>query len=738
MNRRQFLSGIAAASGVSRAVAQAGSKIRHIDIVHHTHLDIGYTATPTVVRDDQVRYIDMAIDCCHADPQFRWTVETLVELDDWYRVASPARRAALQSLVSAGAMDVMALPFNQTAFLNAMQWREMFQWIPEPLWRSLRIRAAMQNDVNGFPRAGATGLLDRGIGHLLMGINADSGGPPFRRPDAFWWKMPDGRRLFVWLGEHYGSVMNYLAPAREGVRYKTDEVSLRAAHAKLTERTRTIESEGYAFDSLILTHTHPQRYDNGHAYPSLAPFIAAWNHLELLPKLRLATGTDAVLRMEKKVGAAIPTLEGEWTDWWANGDASGPREVAASRVAKRALIAATSPVFGPMPSKGSAAVHGVLRDLCLFDEHTWGASSSISAPYSLRTIGQYVEKSELAYRPMGAADAVLQRRVRARVDPMPDGVYAVNPSMVEVSGWANTKWVEKLPPASVTPVRAESAPPVSAAPDIGMDETKWPATVKWPGMAQPLFNGDCGAFVAVGVVPPADRRTITQLHAKFDAEKRRKSFQETSATYAEANRTETPHTVKFVQDIRHARLGPSKRVVELWKREPRVRVTATLDRLPSTAPEVLFLSFELPSGLPLPQFSMGGVPFTPYRDQLRGTCKDYFVIDGWADYATPEGHWLWVTRDAPLVAIGGPHVVERHQEEPAATHRILAMIFDNCWHTNFVADSHGMMEFQFDLAWRRTLEKPEALAEALSTDPILVTNKSPREETPVLERFYRP
>src|ERR1051325_9215943 len=223
MNRRQFLTGIAAVPGLGRAAAQSGSKIRSIDIVHHTHLDVGYTALPAVVRDDQVRYIDAAIDCCHADPAFCWTIETLVELDDWWHVASASRHTTLESLVRAGRIDVMALPFNQTAFLNAAQWRQMLPWIPAARWGALAIRAAMQDDVNGFPRAGAMALLDQGIHHLLMGLNADSGGPPFRRPDAFWWKLPDGRRIFVWLGEHYGSIMNYLAPARDGVRYRIDE-----------------------------------------------------------------------------------------------------------------------------------------------------------------------------------------------------------------------------------------------------------------------------------------------------------------------------------------------------------------------------------------------------------------------------------------------------------------------------------------------------------------------------------
>ena len=491
MNRRHFLSGIAAASGIGRAAAQAGSKIRSIDIVHHTHLDIGYTALPAVVRDDQTRYLDAAIDCCRADPAFRWTVETLVELDDWWRSASAVRRAELESLVRAGRIDVMGLPFNQTAFLNAMQWRQMMSWIPPARWQALGIRAAMQNDVNGFPRAGAAALLDRGIHHLLMGINADSGGPPFRRPDAFWWKLPDGRRLFVWLGEHYGSVMNYLAPAREGFRYRTDEVSLRAAQAKLAEHLAAIEAEGYAFDRLILTHTHPQHYDNGYPFPSLAALVAAWNRLELTPALRLTTAGDAVFRMERAVGGQIATLEGEWTDWWANGDASGPREVAASRVAKRTAAAAVSPVFGPLPARGQASLAGILRDLCLFDEHTWGADSSISAPYSLRTLAQYVEKSDLAYKPMGMAEALLERRVRAKLDPLPEGVYAINPAPAEVSGWATVSgvdaktrslvdtqsgvatgivredgrarcWLEKLPAQSVRRFRPDPAPAAEA------------------------------------------------------------------------------------------------------------------------------------------------------------------------------------------------------------------------------------------------------------------------------------
>lgn len=774
VNRRLFLTSLPAASSVLAGGAdQAPLKIRHVDIVHHTHTDVGYTELPFVVRELQKRYLDTAIDACVADAGFRWTVESLVELDDWWKTAPGARRNQFLALVKSGRMDVMGMPFNQTPFLNAMQWTQMMRWIPESLWNACGIRAAMQNDVNGFPRAGAYALLNHGVKHLLMGLNADSGGPPFRRPDAFWWKLPDGRRLFVWHGEHYGSVMRYLQAGRKGDFMQTDEKLVRAAHEGFVKRMREIESEGYGFERLILTFTHPSNYDNGGPVPSLAPFIAAWNRLRLQPSLRLATATSAVLEMEKLVSSRIPEKEGEWTDWWANGDASGPREVAASRIAKRDMAAVMSPLFGPMPARANREVEEILKDLCLFDEHTWGASASISAPYSYNTLAQYVEKSDLAYKPMGRADMLLRRRVRAKVDPLPAGVYVLNATPAPMTGWATIPvnaagdqarvlvdpkngerilltrennrfrfWVNNLAGQSLRMFEADtSVAPLAAPasrPAVQLDSRGWPVSASWSGMKQPLFDGAMGDFVCVGVIPPADRRTLARLHNKFDEATRKAALRETSAEGAGATSQETPFTVVYSQEFLHPRIANARRTLELWKQEPRARLTVKFDRISSTAPEVLFLAFALPAGVPLPVVSCGGVPFTPYRDQLPGACRDYVAIDGWAHYATANGHWLWVTKDAPLVAIGAPHVVELHQAEPAHTNRMLAMIFDNCWHTNFVADSHGTMEFGFDLVWKENIAEPAALAETLAANPITIVNP-PERETPAVENNqFRP
>jgi hypothetical protein len=133
--------------------------------------------------------------------------------------------------------------------------------------------------------------------------------------------------------------------------------------------------------------------------------------------------------------------------------------------------------------------------------------------------------------------------------------------------------------------------------------------------------------------------------------------------------------------------------------------------------------------------------FTPFTDQLPGTCRDYFAIDGWAHYATPDGHWLWVSRDAPLVTLDGPHPKSRITEPPARTGRMLAIVYDNFWYTNFQGDSPGVMEFQFDMVWRANLEGDAAadtLAQALVTEPVLVINPAFPENPAMMQRLFQP
>jgi hypothetical protein len=51
-----------------------------------------------------------------------------------------------------------------------------------------------------------------------------------------------------------------------------------------------------------------------------------------------------------------------------------------------------------------------------------------------------------------------------------------------------------------------------------------------------------------------------------------------------------------------------------------------------------------------------------------------------------------------------PNAAARLDKLPDKTEVLLSMVFDNTWDTNFAADSHGIMEFNYDLVWRRHIE----------------------------------
>jgi hypothetical protein len=809
--------------------------IKQLDLIHFTHTDYGFTDHPAVCRDLQVRYLDIALDAASAtrrypdDARFRWTAETTVAVNDWWQAASVARRREFLKTIHAGQIEVTALPLNNTPYLNRDQWQTMTHWLPEELWKEFKPRTAVQNDVNGFPRAGAKALLDRDVHYLFSGINADSGGPPLPRLTAFWWKQPDGRRLFVWMSLAYGSGFflfekdewrrgplpraadGLYRPPRSGDFFKTDEDSLRKAHEQCLKKLGEFERDGYRHPVLAISMTSMWRIDNDPPFPPLSDFVAAWNKLGLQPRLRLCTVTEAMKDMEKVAGDTAREYEGEWTDWWANGTMCAPREVAAGRFAKRFLIAVQSPVFGPLDQSSRSRMDEMTKDLCLFDEHTWGSGMSVALPYSLDSQGQWNEKARFAWRPMALAEWLLGQRARTRLAGEREGLWMANPSSAPFNGWvtmmasclrdnsrslvdpatgARAKlyfepgavwgrpekaddlsredvsatfpdrapniiahfWVEQLSAQSVKrlePSReeVEDQPPQSnVKPTVTTDEQGWPATATWPGMKQPLFTAGLGDFVSVKVNSFAPRWALYDIWQTEDAAKHAQMQKEklefiTGSAGGKATVEETPHTIRYTQSLEHPRLKWATRQVEIWKREPRARLTFRFNRISSFDPEMLCIVNPLPCDGTLPRLSNGGMGFTPFTDQLSGTCRDYFAIDGWAHYTTPDGHWLWVTRDAPLITLDGPHPRTHLTSSPARTGRVLAIVYDNFWHTNFQGDSPGVMEFQFDLIWRNQLagdQEAESIATALVTEPVVVINPSLPEDPRFTNRLYQP
>jgi hypothetical protein len=264
-------------------------------------------------------------------------------------------------------------------------------------------------------------------------------------------------------------------------------------------------------------------------------------------------------------------------------------------------------------------------------------------------------------------------------------------------------------------------------------------------MNQPLFLPGFADFLSVAVRGFAPRWIAREIFAtQNDADRqqmRRETLQEIPAIAAGPATVErNASTTTYMQVLRHPRLQWATRQLELWNHEPRARLTLRFDRISSEAPELFFVTFAMPCEGILPRTSCGGIPFVPYQDQIPGSCRDYFSIDGWVHYEAPHGNWLWVSRDAPLVTFGNPNVLARSKDVPQEPNRVFAMIFDNRWFTNFAVNSHGAMEFQFDLAWKPAADSPisaRASAETLVSEPQVIITPAWKDDPIVARHLYR-
>ena len=87
-------------------------------LVHHSHLDIGYTDTQSSVLQHHLQYLDSVLDLASAtddwpeDAKFRWNVEANWPLLHWIKSRPESDRTRFFDRVREGRIEVCALPFS--------------------------------------------------------------------------------------------------------------------------------------------------------------------------------------------------------------------------------------------------------------------------------------------------------------------------------------------------------------------------------------------------------------------------------------------------------------------------------------------------------------------------------------------------------------------------------------------------------------------------------------------------
>ena len=376
------------------------STIDTIYLVHHSHTDFGYTNDQPIVWDLNTRFIDEALDLAEkyaessSEGAFRWTIETTSTLARWLHYASESDIERLQTLERSGHIEITGMFAHLTPLVDTDQLAESFQFL-----RVLRqdygftIQHTMNCDVNGVNWPLVDVLLDCGIEGHTMAINSHFGGALTPRPHPFLWQGPSGRKLPVFNGWSYDKGW------REGIGRDAREFET----VRWPRLQHHLAEIGYPLPILMLQSYHPYG-DVGTAY-DFTPFIDRWNSAGKSPRIVMATPSmwwDAV----KPHLGKLDTLRGDWTDFWNFGAISSARETAINRRSRQtlrntdALFASLTQLTDKTP--WAAQSFARYRDdaywnLNLWDEHTWGADTSLRQPSGEDTTSQWHHKASYAY-----------------------------------------------------------------------------------------------------------------------------------------------------------------------------------------------------------------------------------------------------------------------------------------------------------------------------------------------------
>ena len=374
--------------------------VRHwrMNLVQHTHTDIGYTRSQMEILAEHLRYIDYALDYCDATDdypdaaKFRWTCEISWAVSEYLKCRPAEQIARLKQRVKEGRIELATmylnfdeLPDEQTlaaSLAPLKQFREV----------GMRAELAMQDDVNGIGWCFSEYFADAGVKYLNMGTHGHRALICFDKPTVFWWQSPSGKKVLAYRAEHYNQGNFFGVHTDDFGQFET----------RVLEYLGQLEAKDYPYDICAAQHSG---YFTDNAPPSTksCEMVRRWNEKYEWPKLRTAVATEFIKTVESDYADRIQTTRGAWPDWWTDGFASGAREAAVSRIthsniiANQAGLSFAKMLGAELPEGMNERIDGINNALLFYDEHTFGYSESVRDPYGLETWEQRSLKQSYAW-----------------------------------------------------------------------------------------------------------------------------------------------------------------------------------------------------------------------------------------------------------------------------------------------------------------------------------------------------
>ena len=735
------------------AMLQPTKKWR-VFIVPTVHTDIGYTDFQERVMARHAENTMQALAMADQHSSFNWDFETYWQLDCFLR-AHPEKSEETFRRLREGRMGLSAFFGNM---LTGLCSHEALNRATLPA-RDLANRGGFDftsvilDDVPSAVGSLPTVLANAGIKYFIEGVNGERA--PYATQglrNPFYWEGPDGSRVLSSIAGGYAMASGLIS-------------SVEQANERLPGLLASYENAGYAYDAVLVNGAFS---DNQGVAAWLPEVVEKWNAQWEHPKLILGRPEDFFRYIEQNFASKIPVMRGDFGTWWEDGAASSARETALCRRAEeRAVTAEMLHSLAAVLGKGPYPkwdFDELWRNILLYDEHTWGAAGSISAPQAEQTVKQWEVKGSFARQADANSGHLLESgMVKLAALIPPADLVVFNPL-----AWGRTDLVTTDQPASVSqaslldPVRHTSLSienvgtvqdvktkrkiPCQALPEGGSCflATDLPSvgyrSYRRVATAGPVANAVQfsdnqmeNEFYRVTLDPKSggltsvlDKETGREL-VDAESEYRLGELIYVSGgegSYAISSNLQGLPPPKFTyhrqQGVRVTQAnGPvfgelaSEATAEkfpkitlrvrLYHGLKRVDFRCELDKEETTAKEGVYIAF--PFAL---DPAKGGLWLEypdaitePLKDQHSSACRDWYSVQRWLAASDGEATVVLSPLDSPLVTLGGPTASTWLRQLSLKRAHVFAYVMNNYWYTNYKASQGGRQVFRFSLTSAR-------------------------------------
>lgn len=346
------------------------SSIKYLYVIQLSHLDIGFTDPQDVVAEGCKETIDDAIWLCDHYPNYKWTIEEIWQLQQWWIRSTAQERQSLLNYIRQGRIAVCAGYATEHSSTLGAEEINRFLYPAEILRADLGIPIStiIQDDVPGYAWGLPSVLAKSRTPYMITGTNLWIGGgtsiPPGEFP--FYWVGPDGDSVLTWVSTHA-----YL----EGVFYY-GLWSVPSAYDSLSLRLPEWEATGYPYDAILVMGGTG---DNAGTSISMTRVADDWNATYDNPKIIIATPEQFFAHLEQQYGKEHPAYSGDWGGYWDAGTICTPLSLALCResheqAASAEKVSTLASLLG-VSTYPAPTFRNAYMNMLEYDEHSGGGGS---------------------------------------------------------------------------------------------------------------------------------------------------------------------------------------------------------------------------------------------------------------------------------------------------------------------------------------------------------------------------